>query len=113
MRESLKFVLGGPFTLLFWLFFMGLGLVLPWVIEVREVLPLFLTRVQIVPRMDTAIASVVGASASLSSEAPEPAPEPKLHFSRGWAVAAAVLVLMGGVLVRYIFVLAGQMSAIR
>lgn len=113
VRESLKLVLGGPFTVLFWVFFMGLGLVLPWVIELREVLPLFLTRVQIVPRMDTAKVAVADASASVLSEAGELAPVKKLHFHRGRAIAAAVLVLMGGALVRYIFVFAGQMSAIR
>ncbi len=113
VRESLKLVLGGPFTVLFWVFFMGLGLVLPWAIEVREVVPLFLTHVQLVPRMDTATATAAGSSASVIGEPAEPTPTKKLHFSRAWAIAAAVLVLMGGVLVRYIFVFAGQMSAIR
>jgi formate-dependent nitrite reductase membrane component NrfD len=113
VRESLKLVLGGPFTVLFWVFFMGLGLVLPWAIEVREVLPLLLTHVQVVPQMDTATAAVAGSSGSVIREAPERGPTKKLHFSRVWAIAAAVLVLMGGVLVRYIFVFAGQMSAIR
>ncbi len=113
VRESLKLVLGGPFTVLFWIFFMGLGLVLPWFIEVLEVLPLFLTHIQIVPRMDAATATAAGASAPVITEAAELAPAKKLHFSRGWAVAAALLVLMGGVLVRYIFVFAGQVSAIR
>jgi protein NrfD len=113
VRESLKLVLGGPFTILFWLFFMGLGLVLPWAIEVREVLPLFLTRIQLLPRMGAATSPAVGASVSVISELAAPVAAKKLHFSRGWAVAAAVLVLMGGVLVRYIFVFAGQMSTIR
>ncbi len=113
VRESLKLVLGGPFTVLFWVFFMGLGLVLPWAIEVREVVPLLLSQVQIVPRLDTATAAVAGASGPVVSERAELAPAKKLHFSRVWAIAAAVLVLMGGVLVRYIFVFAGQMSAIR
>ena len=35
----------------------------------------------------------------------------KIHFSRAWAIVAAGFILMGGVLVRYIFVFAGQMSA--
>jgi protein NrfD len=113
VRESLKLVLGGPFTVLFWVFFMGLGLVLPWAIEVREVVPLFLSQVQIVPRLDTATASVAGTSGPFVSERAELAPTKKLHFSRVWAIAAAVLVLLGGVLVRYIFVFAGQVSAIR
>jgi formate-dependent nitrite reductase membrane component NrfD len=113
VRESLKLVLGGPFTVLFWVFFMSLGLVLPWAIEVREVVPLFLSQMQIVPRLDTATAGVAGASGPVVNERAELAPARKLHFSRVWAIAAALLVLMGGVLVRYIFVFAGQMSAIR
>jgi ABC-type sulfate transport system permease component len=98
---------------LFWLYFMGMGLVLPWAIEVREVVPLFLSQVQVVPRLDTATATTAGASRLVMDADTEPATVKKLHFSRVWAIAAAVLVLMGGVLVRYIFVFAGQMSAIR
>ncbi len=113
VRESLKLVLGGPFTVLFWVFFMGVGLVLPWAIEVLEVLPLFLTHIQIVPRIDAATATAAGAPVSVISEAAEVAPAKQLHFSRFWAAAAALLVLMGGVLVRYIFVFAGQVSVIR
>lgn len=113
VRESLKLVLGGPFTVLFWVFFMGLGLVLPWAIEVREVVPLFLSQVQIAPRLHTSTAAVTGATGPVISEHVELAPAKGPHFSRVWAIAAAVLVLMGGVLVRYIFVFAGQMSAIR
>jgi protein NrfD len=113
VRESLKLVLGGPFTVLFWVFFMGVGLLLPWIIELCEVLPQFLTRVQMVPDMDAATATVPGAAGSIIGGPAVPAPSKKLHFSRGWAITAAMLVLMGGVLVRYIFVFAGQMSAIR
>jgi len=113
VRESLRLVLGGPFAVLFWVFFMGLGLVLPWAIEVREVVPLFLSQVQIVPRLDTETAVMAGTSGPVVIERAELAPAKKLHFSRVWAIAAAVLVLTGGVLVRYIFVFAGQMSAIR
>lgn len=113
VRESLKLVLGGPFTVLFWVFFMALGLVVPWAIEVHEVLPLLLTRVQIIRGTDLAAVTGSGASASALSPFGEPAAAKKPHFSRGWGVAAATLVLMGGVLVRYIFVFAGQMSAIR
>jgi len=80
---------------------------------VREVVPLFLTHVPIVPRVDSATTAVAGGSVSVISEPAELAPAKKLHFSRGWAVAAAVFVLMGGVLVRFIFVFAGQMSSIR
>lgn len=111
VRKSLKLVLGGPFTILFWVFFMGLGLLLPFAIEVYEALPLLLRHAQFVPRVDTATVAAPGAAVSILAD-PEQSPSRKLHFSRSWAVAAAVLVLMGGVLVRYIFVFAGQMSAI-
>lgn len=113
VRESLNLVLGGSFTILFRVFFMGLGLVLPWAIEVYEALPLLLRRAQIVPRVDTATAAAPGAPSSLLAGSAAPAVTSKLDFSRGWAVTAAALVLMGGVLVRYIFVFAGQMSAIQ
>lgn len=113
VRESLGLVLGGPFTVLFWVFFMGLGLLLPWAIEAYEALPLLLRRAQIVSRAGTATVAGPDAPASIGGEPVTQAPARKLHFSRGWAIAAAALVLMGGVLVRYIFVFAGQMSAIR
>lgn len=107
VRESVRLILGGPFTVAFWVFFMGLGLVLPWMIEVVEVLPLLLARAQIVPRM------AAGSPAPALKDTVEPVPARKPHFSRVWAITASVLVLMGGVLLRYIFVFAGQMSAIR
>jgi len=112
VRESLNLVLGGPFTILFWVFFMGLGLLLPWAIEVLEALPLLLRHAQLVPRVDTATVAEAGTAVFILRDPGGQAPSRKLHFSRSWAVAAAVLVLMGGVLVRYIFVFAGQMSAI-
>src|SRR6516165_1467397 len=111
VRESLNLVLGGPFTILFWAFFMGLGLLLPWAIEVLEALPLLLRHAQLVPRVDTATVAEAGTAVFILRDPGGQAPSRKLHFSRSWAVAAAVLVLMGGVLVRYIFVFAGQMSA--
>lgn len=113
VRESLQLVLGGPFTILFWVFFMGLGLVLPWAIEVYEVLPLLLHHAQIIPRGDAVAVVSSGGPAAIPEERIESSPAGKLHFSRMWAMAAAALVLMGGVLVRYIFVFAGQMSAIQ
>jgi formate-dependent nitrite reductase membrane component NrfD len=44
VRESLQLILGGPFTLVFWVFFLGLGLLVPLAIEVREILPAMLSR---------------------------------------------------------------------
>lgn len=82
VQESLKLILGGPFTVLFWVFFLGMGLLLPLAIEVREIAP-----------------ALLGGSA--------------FHCSRPLAATAAVLVLAGGFLLRYIFVYAGQMSAFR
>jgi formate-dependent nitrite reductase membrane component NrfD len=111
VRESLKLILGGPFTVLFWVFFLGLGLVLPWVIEVREVLPLLAARAQIASGFSQIEANGGGADPASSGESAVAAPAARLHFSRTWAIATAALILMGGVLVRYIFVFAGQMSA--
>ena len=82
VQDSLKLILGGPFTLVFWVFFLGLGLLAPLAIETREVLP--------------SLWSNVG-----------------IHFNRVWAATAALLVLFGGFLLRYIFVYAGQMSAFK
>lgn len=109
VRESLKLILGGPFTILFWVFFLGLGLVLPWAIEIREVLPLLSARAQLA----TGLSPLEEDAPIVDSEVNDTAPAhtARLHFSRTWAIAAAVLILMGGVLVRYIFVFAGQMSA--
>lgn len=42
VRESLALILGGPFTLPFWVFFVGLGLLLPLGIEIRETIPAML-----------------------------------------------------------------------
>jgi formate-dependent nitrite reductase membrane component NrfD len=82
VRESLQLILGGPFTLMFWLFFFGFGLLLPLIIEIREVMPIVLS----------------GAAK---------------HPNKVFAATAAVLVLAGGFLLRYIFVYAGQMSSFR
>jgi protein NrfD len=82
VRDSLRLILGGPFTVAFWLFFLGLGLILPLGIEIREMIPGVLSRTV-------------------------------LHFNRLLAATAALLVLGGGFLLRYIFVYAGQMSAFK
>src|SRR6516162_11046516 len=86
VRESLNLVLGGPFTILFWAFFLGLGLLLPWAIEVLEALPLLLRHAQLVPRVDTATVAEAGTAVFILRD---PGGR-KLHFSRSWAVAAAV-----------------------
>src|SRR5215472_16911137 len=65
VRESLKLVLGGPFTILFWVFFMGLGLLIPWVIEVYEALPLLLHHTRIFARPDAAAVAWSAGSAPI------------------------------------------------
>jgi len=112
-RESLKLILGGPFTVLFWVFFLGLGLVLPWIMEVREVFPLLAARAEVSSGLGELEANAPGANRGSSSETTTVDSTGGLHFERASAIVAASLILMGGVLVRYIFVFAGQMSAFR
>ena len=82
VQDSLKLVLGGPFTVLFWVFFMGLGLLMPLVIELRELVPVIVSNRE-------------------------------FHYNRALAASTAVLILGGGFLLRYIFVFAGQISAMQ
>jgi protein NrfD len=82
VQDSLKLILGGPFTLVFWVFFLGLGLLAPLAIEIREIMPALWSKVSV-------------------------------HFSKGLAATAALLVLAGGFLLRYIFVYAGQISVFK
>jgi formate-dependent nitrite reductase membrane component NrfD len=44
VRQSMHLILGGPFTLVFWIFFLWFGLLLPLAIEVGEMLPGMLSR---------------------------------------------------------------------
>jgi formate-dependent nitrite reductase membrane component NrfD len=39
VQDSLKLILGGPFTIPFWVFFIGIGLLLPLAIEFWEIVP--------------------------------------------------------------------------
>lgn len=82
VRESLHLILGGPFTVIFWLFFFSLGLLLPLFMEIREI------------------------ATMLSSPS-------IVKHGKVVAGTAAVLVLAGGFLLRYIFVYAGQISSFR
>jgi formate-dependent nitrite reductase membrane component NrfD len=113
VRESLNLILGGPFTVLFWVFFLGLGLVVPWIVEVREVLPLLAARAQSSSVVREDLKTIGGNRLEAEADGNTGGPTMALHFSRGWGVAAASLILMGGMLVRYIFVFAGQMSTFR
>jgi formate-dependent nitrite reductase membrane component NrfD len=79
VKNSLNLILGGPFTLFFWIFFLGLGLVLPLLIEIYETVPALLT-------------------------------QRTIHYDQRLTALTAVLVLAGGLLLRYVFVFAGQMS---
>jgi formate-dependent nitrite reductase membrane component NrfD len=80
VQDALQLILGGPFTLIFWIAFVGMGLLLPMAIELYEIVPV-----------------LVGRSS--------------FHFKPMMMSVTAVLVLVGGFLLRYIFVYAGQMSA--
>ena len=82
VQDSLKLILGGPFTTLFWVFFLGLGLLTPLVIELKELVPVMVSNRE-------------------------------FHYNRFVTAGAAVLILSGGFLLRYIFVFAGQMSAMQ
>ena len=82
VQDSLKLILEGPFTTLFWIFFLGLGLVTPLVIEITELVPVILSNRE-------------------------------FHCRRPIAAGTALLILVGGFLLRYIFVFAGQMSAMQ
>ena len=43
VRDSLQLILGGPFTFVFWVFFLGCGLLLPLAIELWETVPALLS----------------------------------------------------------------------
>jgi formate-dependent nitrite reductase membrane component NrfD len=82
VRESLQLILGGPFTVVFWLFFFTVGLLLPLLMEIREIIPVL-------------------SSGSAGGH------------GKLFAGSAAILVLAGGFLLRYIFVYAGQVSTFK
>lgn len=44
VRESMQLILGGPFTFVFWVFFLGLGLLLPLAIELGEMTPVLVSK---------------------------------------------------------------------
>ena len=82
VQEALKLILGGPYTLAFWVFFMFLGLLVPLSIEIWEMVPAIFRKASV-------------------------------HHNKPLASGAAILVLIGGYLLRYIFVYAGQISAFK
>src|SRR6266481_2719885 len=43
VQDSLQLILGGPFTVLFWALFLGLGLLIPLLIELRELVPVIVS----------------------------------------------------------------------
>lgn len=78
IQHSLRLILGGPYTVLFWIGVVGLGLLVPLALEAYEIYPLLFKR--------------------------------QAHHSRALEVASGLLVLAGGLLLRYVFVFGGQMS---
>jgi len=80
VQQALDLILGGPFTILFWLLFFTLGLSLPLALELWELSPVLLDR-------------------------------PGFHPGRLLAGVSAVLVIFGGFVLRWVFVLAGQASS--
>jgi formate-dependent nitrite reductase membrane component NrfD len=82
VQDALKLILGGPYTLVFWVVFMLLGLLLPLFIELWEMAPAFFQKSAV-------------------------------HHNKPLASGAALLVLMGGYVLRYVFVYAGQVSAFK
>lgn len=78
VRTSLALILGGPYTFVFWVLFLGAGLLFPLVLEILEVSP-----------------------ALLSGKL--------LHDNR--RLAGITAVFLGGYLLRYVFVYAGQISS--
>ncbi len=82
VQEALELILGGPYTFLFWVVFLGLGLLLPLVIELWEMKPAIFAKA-------------------------------KIHHNKPLSATAAMLILMGGYFLRYIFVYAGQISAFK
>lgn len=77
--SSLQILLGGPYTMLFWLVFVLFGLLVPLAIEGFELFPVVWK-------------------------------EQAVRYSRLWAGMAAALVLIGGAVLRYVIVFAGQLS---
>ncbi len=73
-------IMGGEFTFLFWLVAVGVGILIPMVIEAYELTPHFLKRV------------------------------PLREHNRYLSGAVAVFVLLGGLTLRYVVVYAGQMA---
>lgn len=78
--EAAKLIMGGSFTFLFWGLAVGLGILFPLVLELYELLPHFIKRLQL-REHNPWLSGVVTAS-----------------------------VLMGGFVLRYVVVYAGQMS---
>jgi formate-dependent nitrite reductase membrane component NrfD len=44
VQDSLHLILGGPFTIPFWIFFLGMGLLLPLAVEIWEMIPVLRTK---------------------------------------------------------------------
>ena len=80
--EAVHLIMGGEFTLLFWVFVVGVGMVIPLIVEVYEFIPHFNER-------------------------------GKASAHNPWLIGAATAsVLLGGFMLRYVVVYAGQIARV-
>jgi protein NrfD len=80
--EAVHLIMGGEFTLLFWVFVVGAGIVFPLIVEVYDFIPHFNERV-------------------------------KAGAHKPWLTGAATAsVLLGGFMLRYVVVYAGQIARV-
>ena len=77
-NETVRLIMGGEFTLLFWVLVVGVGILLPLVLEVRELIPHYIGHVEL-GKHSPWISGVIGTS-----------------------------ILIGGFVMRYVVIYAGQ-----
>jgi len=77
-NETVRLIMGGEFTLLFWVLVVGVGILLPLVLEVRELIPHYIGHVEL-GKHSPWISGIIGTS-----------------------------ILVGGFAMRYVVIYAGQ-----
>ncbi len=80
--DSAHLIMGGPFTLSFWVLVVGIGMILPFALEVYELIPHYIKQVEL----------------------------KDYNPWTSWIIAVSVLA--GGFAMRYIVIYAGQMSQV-